>query len=165
MFPKRITYFFQGKYLSEEHTKIPLLPPVIVEDILKIIKSKHEPEIGNFMSLLGRDEVTLPRLLSSSIGFSRTDDIKIIPARPSNKFSYREEAKSPTQVVLNKFSRDKISIGGRGRGRGDSGRGRGDSGRGRGRGETVVKQVAPPKPLKFGVQPLREISTRNNFDL
>ena len=79
MFPKKISHSFQGKYHSEEHTKIPLLPPIIFEDILKIIPStKNEINDINFYDfILGSTESSFSRLLKSTIGFGRNDEIKV----------------------------------------------------------------------------------------
>lgn len=79
MFPKTISYSSVGRYHSDEHTRVVLLPPVIFEDILKIIPSTknevNDTHMYNFIN--GGLETSFPRLLKSSVGFGREDDTKI----------------------------------------------------------------------------------------
>lgn len=92
--PKSFDFFVQGKYTSEIDTKIPLLPPIILEDLLAVIPYQakenkqhflyqtysgrsgvtHENPIGNFTwwKVLG---TTKPK---KSVGFGNDKVIEIV---------------------------------------------------------------------------------------
>lgn len=81
MFPRTISTCYQGKYKSEEHSKIPLLPPIIFEDILKIIpnpKYEHNSKYTEQWILGNQTNDSFSRILKSSIMISRSNEINII---------------------------------------------------------------------------------------
>lgn len=109
IFPKTISFSFQGKYKSEEHSKIPILPPIIFDDILKIIPSTRNEIIDNFPYdwILGGSETTFPRILKSTIGIGRDNDIKVFrkedvikKSRASSPLGGNRPS-SPTRLIKN----------------------------------------------------------------
>lgn len=84
-FTRVIRFIFQGKYKSEEHSKIPLLPQIIIEDIFKIIPQlKLEVHKQNSIewTLGSINNEQWSRIVNSKINIARTNEIKIFKEPP-----------------------------------------------------------------------------------
>lgn len=131
MFPKTISTCYQGKYKSEEHSKIPLLPPIIFEDILKIIpnlKLEKRATHSEHWILGNQNNDSFPRILKSSVTVSRTNEINIIEKvrykspfeKKANKDNFNKGARFSSPAMRRENSSDnsrrESTNGGRGRG-------------------------------------------------
>lgn len=119
--PRSFLFSLQGKYTSDNHQKIAFIPPIIYEDILLVQKHKSETYGTYFFTAhLGRGGVTFEnpdgnaiwrKVLSSepfvkskikvttSIGFSKTNDFLTIP----NRYDEQEggdDGKSKTETEI-----------------------------------------------------------------
>jgi hypothetical protein len=139
-FPKIIGYIFQGKYKSEEHSKIPLLPDIIFEDVLKVIPLRNEFKKDNPIDWFVGDVTSgsWSRIIKSKINIARFNEVKV----------YEKEDTSENSNKLNNFinnSKPRNTMGGRSGGRQSNSTGRNSirnpgrgSGRGRGRDQNDI---------------------------
>jgi hypothetical protein len=122
-FPSKITFSLQGKYKSESHSKIPLIPEILPEDIFSITKISNEISKENINWNMGKLEPTFEyNFKEGSIRFGR-NEITTIENRDEIKKGDKEDKN--TRMEGNTFS---------GRERGDRGDRERSQSPGRGRG-------------------------------
>lgn len=163
-FPKVIAFIFQGKYKSEEHSKIPLVPQILIEEVLKII-----PQIKNEVhkqhpiewTLGNVNNETWSKLIKSKINFGRTNEIKFIENENKKETKTRfksppkNETKEPSNKLNDYVNKSKSTLGGGGnqqQNRENRPQGRGNKSFGRGRGGRNQADITNSMKVgKFGI--------------
>lgn len=89
--PKSFDFSYQGKYYSDLHTKIPLLPPIIFDDILQITRHNKEQYVRYFyISYNGMSDKSIWNNVlndvdnGKSVRFSDVNKVSTIPNREDN---------------------------------------------------------------------------------